>query len=186
MKSSSSTLQTVLVTIATGLVVAIVAVLAIAYSGVVNVGATNAPLRPLEWFLSTTREHSVAAHASLITAPSLESAKMRKVGAEHFQEMCVSCHGAPGVSPTEAALGLEPPAPKLYEGPSVKDDEAREMFWIVKNGIQMTGMPSFGKTHDDQKIWAIIAFVKQMRGMSPEQYKKVADSVGKDAKDDNG
>ena len=186
MTNGTSMGRTVLVTIGAGLVATVVAALAIAYSGVVNVGATHEPPRPLTWFLTTTREHSVAAHASSITVPSLDAAEMRKVGAAHFQEMCVDCHGAPGVSPGEAAQGLEPPAPKLYEGPQVKDDDAREMFWIVKNGIQMTGMPSFGKTHDDQKIWAIVAFVKQMRGMSPEQYKKLADGLAKDAKDDHG
>lgn len=28
------------------------------------------------------------------------------------------------------------------------------------DGIQMTGMPAFGKTHDDKKIWAIVAFTR--------------------------
>jgi hypothetical protein len=37
----------------------------------------------------------------------------------------------------------------------------------------MSGMPSFGKTHSDEKIWAITAFVNQLLDMSPEQYQSM-------------
>lgn len=50
------------------------------------------------------------------------------------------------------------------------DEGARETFWVVKNGIRMTGMPAFGFTHDDEKIWDIVAFVGKMHGMSSADY----------------
>jgi mono/diheme cytochrome c family protein len=44
------------------------------------------------------------------------------------------------------------------------------MFLIVKDGIKMTGMPGFASTHSDSELWAIVAFLKRLQTMSPEEY----------------
>ena len=49
----------------------------------------------------------------------------------------------------------------------------QELFWVTKNGIKMTGMPAWGKTHSDKKIWAMVAFMKKLPDMSAEEYKKM-------------
>jgi hypothetical protein len=47
-----------------------------------------------------------------------------------------------------------------------------ELFWVVKNGINMTGMPGFALIKaDDQKIWTIVAFIKSLPTISPDDYK---------------
>jgi mono/diheme cytochrome c family protein len=48
-----------------------------------------------------------------------------------------------------------------------------ELFWIAKHGIRMTGMPAFGPTHDDRQLWTVVAFVRRLRDMTPEQYKRM-------------
>jgi hypothetical protein len=46
------------------------------------------------------------------------------------------------------------------------------LFWVVKNGINMTGMPSFGAIDvPDQEIWSIVAFVKKLPTVSDEDFK---------------
>ena len=45
-----------------------------------------------------------------------------------------------------------------------------ELFWIVKNGIRMTGMPAWHEIYTDDEIWDIVAFLKRLPAMSPEQY----------------
>jgi len=172
--SKSKTVTAVLLTVAGTVVVAMLASLVVAYSGMVNVAAARPPFAPLEWFLATTCDHSVAVRADTTRVPSLDSASMIDEGAQRYNEMCVACHSAPGVSPTDVARGLEPPAPKLYGKQTMSKTEAARAFWVVKNGIQMTGMPSFGKTHDDQKIWSIVAFLNRLSSMSSGQYQKLA------------
>ena len=50
--------------------------------------------------------------------------------------------------------------------------EARELFWVIKNGINMTGMPSFGPIGvPDQEIWSIAAFLKKLPIVSDQDYK---------------
>ena len=64
--------------------------------------------------------------------------------------MCVVCHGAPGKEPSYIRQGLRPEPPNLAE--SSKRWGGAELFWIIKNGIKMTGMPAFGPTHQDEEI----------------------------------
>ena len=64
--------------------------------------------------------------------------------------------------------GLNPEPPYLAD--TVGRWTAPELFWIVKNGIRMTGMPSFGGTHADAELKAAVAFIQRLPRMTPEQY----------------
>lgn len=51
--------------------------------------------------------------------------------------------------------------------------DTTEAFWIIKNGIKYTGMPAFGPTHSNQKIWAITDFLlNKLNKMSPQEYQQ--------------
>jgi mono/diheme cytochrome c family protein len=100
---------------------------------------------------------------------NLKDSAVLIMGFKHYNEMCVSCHGAPGVKPNEMVEGLYPKPPEMYK--HGEEDAAQEFFWIIKNGIKMTSMPAFAPTHDDEKIWAMTAFVTQkLAKMTPEEY----------------
>ena len=44
-----------------------------------------------------------------------------------------------------------------------------ELFWIVKNGICLSGMPAFGKVESDEHIWNLVHFVRTLpRGTDPK------------------
>ena len=64
--------------------------------------------------------------------------------------------------------GLNPPAPDLSE--SAQDMTPQALFWVTKNGIKMTGMPAWGLTHSDEKIWSIVAFIEKLPGMTGTEY----------------
>lgn len=90
-------------------------------------------------------------------------------GFKHYNQMCVSCHGAPGVEPGEMVEGLYPKPPLMYK--HGEEDARQEFFWIIKNGIKLTSMPAFQPTHTDAEIWAMTEFVTQkLAKMSPEEY----------------
>jgi mono/diheme cytochrome c family protein len=118
--------------------------------------------------ISFLTDNSITHHAKGITPPNLSDISLIKTGYSHYNEMCVGCHGAPGILRDETGLGLYPKPPDLSR--SAKEIPPAELFWITKNGIKMTGMPAFGKTHKDDKIWAIVAFMEKLPGMTKEQY----------------
>ena len=52
-----------------------------------------------------------------------------------------------------------------------------EIYWIVKHGLKMTGMPAFGPTHDEAELWGVVAIVEEIPRISPEQYRQLVKST---------
>jgi mono/diheme cytochrome c family protein len=145
------------------------------FSGLYDVSASTPDRGLIRWALVTTQRYSV--HRAVegikgkVKVPDLEDPRLLRTGIVHYQEMCATCHGAPGVNISEIGQGLNPDPPELSD---VGRDEPEETFWIVKNGIKMTGMPAFGVTHTDNEIWAIVAFTRKMGKLTPQQYQALA------------
>lgn len=136
-------------------------------SGVWNVSAAKPPSRLEKAVARFAMNRSVAGRAGK-TANPLSGPDVVRAGLAHYREMCVFCHGAPGVDASEAGEGLNPPAPDLTIQ-SVQRRSDGELFWIVQNGIRMTGMPSFGATHKDPEIWKIVAFLRHLPQITKEE-----------------
>ena len=156
------------------------------FSGIFNPGALKPHRHFTLWAINTTKDISIEKRAKKISVPYLDDTTMIQTGFSHYNEMCVVCHSAPGMEESEIAKGLYPHAPHIYRYASKMDP--KEIFWVVKNGIKMTGMPAFGPTHDDQKIWAITSFIKNKLGnMTPEEYKAWQNKYkGEEMDDDEG
>lgn len=165
---NKTNIKTIVVTILGVILFGIITMIAGAYSGIPDVAATTPEGRLMSWFMNTTKDHSIRSRAQNITAPALNDSTLIAAGFAHYNEMCVTCHGAPGKKPDELAQGLNPLPPNLAQ--STRDLDPAEMFVIVKSGIKMTGMPGFGSTHNDSAVWAMVAFLKRLQTMSPEDY----------------
>jgi mono/diheme cytochrome c family protein/ketosteroid isomerase-like protein len=139
------------------------------YSGVFNVAADDPHWGITVRVMETARERSIASHAKAITAPAnLDDAKLIASGAGEYAEMCVGCHLAPGMKDTEMRAGLYPQPPDLTSRGTQRS--AAQQFWIVKHGLKMTGMPAWGLTHDDERIWSMVAFLQKLPELTPASY----------------
>ena len=138
------------------------------FTGAYNVSAMEPDAGIIHWVLNTTSDRSVDVRSGDVKVPDLENPAMIKMGLSHYKEMCAECHRAPGKNETELAKGLNPDAPNLYKW-GYRMNPAH-IFWVTKNGIKMTGMPAWGKTHSDDKIWAIVAAVKKLHDVTPAEY----------------
>jgi mono/diheme cytochrome c family protein len=123
-----------------------------------------------KWVIRTTKHNSIDKRVQSVVEPStLGDSSMIVEGFRHYRSMCSMCHSAPGERPDEMALGLYPEPPLIYK--HKEQEDPKEFFWIIKNGIKMTSMPAYGPTHSDERIWAITAFVTQkLNKMTPEEY----------------
>ena len=143
------------------------------WSGAYPIGA-DAPHWPITFrLIETLRDRSIAAHAQGIEVPNLDDPKLLAEGAEHYSGMCTGCHLAPGQSDSEMRAGLYPQPPDLTKR---SDLSPGEMFWTIKHGVKLSAMPAWGTTHDDDSIWGLVAFVRKLPGMTPEQYQAAARS----------
>ena len=150
------------------LVIAAVGASVFIYSGLYDVAATN-PHFDITWrVMRTTMKQSVKRQARDVTVPELDDPEKVHSGLKNFQEMCVTCHGAPGTPESEINKGLYPKAPNLAE--AAKDWTPAELYVITKHGIKMSGMPAWGPTHSEDELWGLVAFLKNFPTMPATEY----------------
>src|SRR5260221_5299780 len=143
------------------------------YSGIYNVSAMGPDSPLVAWAVHKTFLESVAYHSKgLVPPPDLENPVNLRSGATFFRDNCAVCHGAPGMTRSNISQGLLPSPPDLLA--AKRQNDPVEVFWIAKNGVNMTGMPAFGKTQPDEQIWAIAAFLHKARGISAQEFQKLA------------
>ena len=147
------------------------------YSGAYDIGADKPHTQAVYEILETLRDRSVEKHAAGVQVPPLDDTGMIAEGAEHYAAMCTGCHLAPGVSDTEIRPGLYPQPPELAKQ---KDENPAEQFWVIKHGIKLTAMPAWGATHDDQKIWEMVAFLQKLPTLTPQQYAQMTANAGEE------
>ena len=155
---------------ALGIIVAIAAAVFF-FGGFFNVAATNAEPAPVSWALIKVRMASVDRHATDRPPAGWDATDKVQAGAKAYMARgCVNCHGGPGVEWQKFSEGLRPDPPDLKE--IVANREPRHLFWVIKNGINMTGMPSFGATGmDDAEVWLVVAFLKKLPTVSEADFK---------------
>jgi mono/diheme cytochrome c family protein len=141
------------------------------FGGYFSISAIPPDPPVVAWALEHVREASIERHANETPPFSLDDSAVVKAGAQAFdQRGCANCHGGPGVDWAKFSEGLRPDPPDLKD--IAKEAPPNEIFWVVKNGINMTGMPSFARVGaDDKEIWSITAFVKKLPGVSESDYK---------------
>jgi mono/diheme cytochrome c family protein len=141
------------------------------FGGFFDVGASWEDPKPVAAALTRVRTASIARRAHANPPMPLDEATTISTGARHYAKYgCSSCHGAPGVEWLKFSEGLNPGPPDLKK---VANERApAELFWVVKNGIRMTGMPSFSKAGvPDTEVWQIVAFLKKLPSVSEADYK---------------
>jgi hypothetical protein len=153
-------------------IIAVIFAVVVFFGGFYNVAASNENPAIVDWALVHVRQASIAKHADVTPPISLDDAALVQAGARAFQQRgCTSCHGGPGVDWAKFSEGINPGPPDLAKD-VVPYLRPAELFWVVKNGIAMTGMPSFGAIGDgDQEIWSIVAFLRKLPIVSEADYK---------------
>jgi mono/diheme cytochrome c family protein len=152
-------------------IIAAVAAASFFFGGFYNVAGTQADPKLVAAALQFVREASVVRHATDAPPAGIDSPATIQAGARAYAARgCTTCHGGPGVGWAKFSEGMRPDPPDLKE--ETKDLTLAQVFWIVKNGINMTGMPSFAVAEvPDAEIWAIAAFVKKLPDVTEADYK---------------
>lgn len=165
-------MKTIITTIFVVLIVAVIVGLSVIYTGAFNVATSWKDPSLMRWAMVTTRENSIERRAKGIVAPPTKGSNQIESGFRSYREMCATCHALPGEKKSPVEVGLNPEPPKLIE--SGEHMTAAELFWVIKNGIRMTGMPAWGVTHSDNELWDIVAFIKVMPEMSKADFSRLA------------
>jgi mono/diheme cytochrome c family protein len=113
---------------------------------------------------------SLANGAKDVTIP-LEAGKMKNPlpvtdevlsqGQEVFLGSCAQCHGADAHGDTNIGRNMNPPAMNL-SSPHVQHWSDAELFWIIQNGVRLTGMPSWKSSISANDTWKVARFIHNL------------------------
>ncbi len=133
-----------------------------------NLSALDKPGAVETWAATKAKRWMVgrSARGPLPPAPRNDAVSLAN-GRMLFGGRCASCHGEDGRTATEVGRWMYPRTPDLGS-PAVQEWTDAELFWIIKNGIRLTGMPGFGKLHTDDQIWHLVRYVRSL-GTRPER-----------------
>jgi mono/diheme cytochrome c family protein len=103
--------------------------------------------------------------------PVEASPEVLKGAMEHFADHCAICHGNDGRGRTLIGKGLYPRPPDMTEAGTQQLTDG-ELFYVIHNGIRLTGMPGFGEegtNEPDNESWALVHFVRHLPSMTDEE-----------------
>ncbi|SFU21282.1 c-type cytochrome [Mesorhizobium sp. YR577] len=154
------------------LVVAPLAVILFAWIGFFNVGASTGHWKITEWFLHFAMQSAVRTYALSVEVPDELPRAGVQPAAAHFATGCAICHGAPGELRSPVVKRMLPQPPDLTTVVDKWSDA--ELFRIVKHGVRFTGMPAWPNQARDDEIWAMVAFLRELPSLDPQQYRELA------------
>lgn len=145
-------------------VIAVVTTLWLWQSGI----GTKQPPGPLETAVARlARTTMIPAAARRLRNPEPATSENIRSGLEHWADHCASCHGNNGAGGTEMGRGLYPPAPdmRLAATQNLSDGE---LFYIIENGVKLSGMPAWGIGSDDsaRSTWHLVQFIRRLPSLS--------------------
>lgn len=89
-------------------------------------------------------------------------------GGEHYGLDCSVCHSDDGHGQTPAGEWMYPRASDLTSK-RVQSYSDQELFWIIRNGIRLSGMPAFGEVETPDHIWDLVSYVRTLPDNSQHQ-----------------
>lgn len=88
-------------------------------------------------------------------------------GLEHFADHCAICHANDGSGDTEIGRALYPRVPDMRK-PATQDLSDGELFYIIQNGVRLTGMPSWAHEDADDN-WKLVNFIRHQPQLTPAE-----------------
>jgi len=105
--------------------------------------------------------------------PVTDSAAVIDEGMEHYADHCAVCHANDGSGDTEMGHGLYPRVPDMRL-PATQDLSDGELFYIIENGVKLTGMPAWGgEGHEGDATWKLVRFIRHLPKISEAELTKM-------------
>jgi len=146
-------------------------------AGLVPIAASEGHWPVTRFLLHFSMIRSVQTHALAVKRPApperpLDEEAMVLKGAGHYASGCLPCHGAPGHPRAGVVRHIVPEPP--YLPPKIDEWSDDQLFWIVKHGIKYTAMPAWPSQKRDDEVWAMVAFLRRLPDLDPEQFRRLA------------
>ena len=117
--------------------------------------ATKGPALPMEHFIAKTAMRAAMKGEVNKPSPVVADEINLLAGVKIYKNNCAVCHGLLSAKESSIAKGLFPIPPQLFGDENVTDDPVGNIYWKVKNGIRLTGMPGFVDSLSETELWQV-------------------------------
>ena len=155
-------------------VVLIVLVGGVYLMGTHGLSAREQPGTLERWVARQTRNLAVPKDARNRENPVPDSPQVQADARAHWADHCAACHANNGSGDVEMGKHMYPPAPDMRQ-PETQQMTDGELFFIIQNGIRMTGMPAWGSgsQHDEQDSWKLVRFIRHLPQLTAEEEREM-------------
>jgi mono/diheme cytochrome c family protein len=134
--------------------------------------AREQPTAMERWLAREARALALPADAKSRMNPIPNSPEAIADGRAHWADHCFSCHANDGSGDTVMGKNMYPPAPDMRL-PATQQLTDGELFYIIQNGIRLTGMPAWGTgaSHEEEDSWKLVHFIRHLPQLTLEEKK---------------
>ncbi len=159
----------------------VLVLLLLAFAGICTLGGLAYLTMPAKGFSArsqpTALEAEVAEWARALAMPRSvkstknpipPSAEVLAEGRAHFADHCAICHGNNGSGKTMLGGGLYPKPPDL-RAENTQGMSDGEIFFVIENGVRLSGMPAFGGENSADESWKLVDFIRHLPKLSAQE-----------------
>jgi mono/diheme cytochrome c family protein len=135
--------------------------------------AREKPTGVEQWIARRARDAALPAAARSQANPMPKTEEVLADARAHWADHCASCHANDGSGDIAMGSHLYPPAPDMRKSATQNLSDG-ELFYIIQNGIRLTGMPAWGGSdHDAEDSWKPVRFIRHLPDLTLEERKQM-------------
>ncbi len=134
--------------------------------------AQEPPVAWETWLARSARRAAIPASAKAAKNPVPGSPEALGEGRSHWADHCAGCHANNGSGEIEMGQNMYPPPPDMRQ-PATQRLTDGELYFVIKNGIRLTGMPAWGAPGSDEDSWQLVHFIRHLPEMTFEEEKQM-------------
>ena len=159
---------------ALALFIAALAAGAVFVMGARGFSARESPSTAERWVARRVRSMAAPGGARDLANPVPNSPEVLAQARAHWADHCAGCHANNGSGDTEMGKRMYPPAPDMRQADTQQMTDG-ELFFIIQNGIRMTGMPAWGgtSTHDEEDSWKLVHFIRHLPQITAQEEREM-------------
>lgn len=106
--------------------------------------------------------------------PVAGSQEVIDAGLAHYADHCAVCHANDGSGDTEMGRGLYPKPPDMRLPPTQGLTDG-ELFYIIENGVRLTGMPAWGdgSAESAEQSWHLVHFIRHLPRITESELERM-------------
>ena len=124
----------------------------------------------IEASLATSmREMAIPSRYKVMKNPAAATPDVLHEAMAHWADHCATCHANNGSGDTMFGKTLYPRPPDMRQRNTQQMSDG-ELYYTIKNGVRLSGMPAFGEPGDDDLAsWKLVDFIRHLPSLTQDE-----------------